>query len=148
MSNCHRALDKSPRIHCQGDPGQAQYSPLTKVVIRAERETPAPPFATLGLPRQPGGEIMSGKPIADPADIIVGTPAMCVAGWCVCQQLLTEMAASKFLSDVFERASEQLERLAKASEGRVLGLAREMLSGVFASSTVELSKQGGQKPNR
>jgi hypothetical protein len=96
---------------------------------------------------------MSGKPIAEPADIIVGTQAMCVAGWCVCQQMLTEMAASKrnppkFLSDMFERASEQLERLAKSSEGRVLGIAREMLSGVFASSTVELSKQGGQKPSR
>jgi hypothetical protein len=44
-----------------------------------------------------------------------------------------------------ERASKQLERLAKASERRVLRMAREMLSDVFASSTVELSKRGGDK---
>jgi hypothetical protein len=96
---------------------------------------------------------MNGKPTTDPTDIIVGTQAMCVAGWCVCQQLLIEMAASsrnppKFLSDVFERASEQWEHLAKAGEGRTLGMAREMLSGVFASSTVELSKRRGQKPSQ
>jgi hypothetical protein len=94
---------------------------------------------------------MNGKQIVEIYESIAIAQAAGFASLAVIAELLTETAKlqddpPKFLRVLFERSMDRVDKLSAENEGKMLGMAREHVSGTFAWADLAISNRSDQGP--